>query len=319
MRLSELPADLIERWVTSADLQPGWTDIPFYSRQWVLVKPLDGVAFPNAVVDETGNRYPPFEPERAEQIQWVFRPFWHPREQRMRRWIFFRRAFDFTEAFGGCASYLSVDDEYEFYVNGTQVGSGSQDAVTVARVFAIDRYLRPGPNVLALAARNMGSACHVLIWTDLHQAFPVRRDRPMRWVCSTRASPGWEQPSFVPRDWVKAVPVDLHIPVQGAIDTTPIWYPGNQERHRIVYFRFPFDIDGLPNYGMVDLVADNAWELYVNGQAVALEKRHLHPAVSRTVIISDFLRSGQNVIAVKAYNYGGPAALACLPKVKVSF
>jgi len=39
----------------------------------------------------------------------------------------------------------------------------------------------------------------------------------------------------------------------------------------------------------------------------------------RKVDISRLLHPGRNVIAVKAYNYGDAAALACLPTVKASF
>lgn len=50
-----------------------------------------------------------------------------------------------------------------------------------------------------------------------------------------------------------------------------------------------------------------------------VELRLLTPARTRSFDVSRLLRSGDNVVAVNAYNYGGPAALACLPRVKVTF
>ena len=89
----------------------------------------------------------------------------------------------------------------------------------------------------------------------------------------------------------------------------------------MVYFRLPVEIAGLPNFGSCEIQADNGWELWVNGELAGVDKRdHMpDPTPVATVQIGRFLRPGKNVIGVKAYNYGGPGALAVLPRIKLSF
>lgn len=305
-----------DRWLASTTRQPGWTEPDFNTRSWKPATAAEGAPFPAVFVDEGGNRVA----DNAFQWEWfqlLFPPFRGPINS-VNGGTYFRRAFDFTEAFSGCASYLSVSGAYTFTVNGVAVASGAGEDGGDARQFFIGRWLKPGKNVLALAVRG---ARHAFVETDLHQSWPVRLGQPMRWLCATEAAKNWEQPEFAARGWVPAQPAPFspQFPVASAPDTLPVRHPAGGKAPGAVYFRLPFRIDGLPSGGVVEIVADGDWELSVNGALAGLEKRHQTPASTRTVDVSARLRPGENLLAVKVGSDHGPAVLACLPKVKVAF
>jgi hypothetical protein len=315
----ELPRRLLRGWSCSPFASGDWSSPAAPGRGWLPVTPDDAAGWPHGVLDSAGIPRPGFEPERHEWLQHLISPFGPAGTPGTSGKTFFRRALEFGEAFAGCSTYVGLDNAYQLFVNGTQVGGSRQSAV-MAREFSIQNLLRPGRNVIGLAVANEPARPSGVVWTDLHEAVPVRGDRPMLWRCALTPASGWEQPGFDDRRWLAAgrVPFNDHFGIQGRVSSDPIWYP-NSESASVAYFRYPLILDGAPNYGAIDIVADNAWELWVNGELVGVERRHLNPAVVRTIDASRLLRPGRNLIAVKACNYGGPAALACVPRVKLTF
>ncbi|MEX2187390.1 MAG: HEAT repeat domain-containing protein [Pirellulales bacterium] len=77
-------------------------------------------------------------------------------------------------------------------------------------------------------------------------------------------------------------------------------------------FRRKFHLSGKPTGGMIAITADNAFDLYVNGQFVASDGGIAGDVWQSVEMfrIEEFLHDGPNVIAVRARNLGGPGGLA---------
>lgn len=332
---SGLAASNISRWHGTRHKTENWNRPSFDASEWTRAVPVEGATYPAEVVDNAGARYP-----IAQQLQYAFRPFWLPPASgagtgqvadRLDRSnsapVWFRQEFDFTEAYADCATYVSQDVATILYVNGVEIGSGSRDGGHVQKGYKIGPLLHSGLNTLAIEVRpDKQIARPLTVRTDLHQSYPVRAGVPISWRCSLFAGSGWSLPEYQParkEAWTNAVTVAFSpgFVRKGEVSSNPIWHTGDASRQPVVYFRLPIDIAGLPNFGDCDIQADNGWELWVNGELAGLDKRdHMpNPTPVSNVKIGRYLHPGRNVIGVKAYNYGGPGALAVLPRIKISF
>jgi len=74
---------------------------------------------------------------------------------------------------------------------------------------------------------------------------------------------------------------------------------GVASRARTTYFRKDFEIVGLPVQGSMQIYADDHYRLYMNGELISDIKVLEHNYVPHTHDLSDFLRTGKNVIAVQ--------------------
>jgi hypothetical protein len=89
-----------------------------------------------------------------------------------------------------------------------------------------------------------------------------------------------------------------------AVDTVRPTPPGQSAPHRpvagLVYFRKSLTVAGLPVSGQLQLLADDSFKLFVNGEYVA--EFNLSPNGTPTLQIKDlsnYLRNGENVIALE--------------------
>ncbi len=98
--------------------------------------------------------------------------------------------------------------------------------------------------------------------------------------------------------------VDTPAPASGWIWSTP--GAAADAPTQTVYFRLSFDLPARPNEARVLLAADNSFKLFVNGVPAASGQDWNLP-VRQDVAAA--LNPGRNVLAVEAYNGGGPAGL----------
>jgi len=79
-----------------------------------------------------------------------------------------------------------------------------------------------------------------------------------------------------------------------------IWYPGLEKTEYIdIYLRKGFDLLKKPDKAWLIIAVDDSYWLYINGKFV--EKGGGH-SIAKAYKVSEFLRKGNNVIAVKAHN-----------------
>ena len=158
--------------------------------------------------------------------------------------IHLRKTFELPPEFqDGQARFLfAVDDQLALWVNGTRVNKGG--TFTQMTVWDITRYLKPGRNVMAVAATSFGGpaglAGKVAILTARSSAeqraaehvaafegkaaggsFEVPVDAS--WRCAGAAPAGWQTAGFDDSGWATAVPlVEVGSPPWGALDAAVV-------------------------------------------------------------------------------------------------
>jgi hypothetical protein len=103
---------------------------------------------------------------------------------------------------------ISADNEFVLYVNGGEAGrcTGDEDGWRRPRILDIAKRLRPGTNVLAIAATNGGTVpnpagvigiCRI----EFEQGDPQRFRIDGSWKASEKEHAGWEKEDFDDRSW----------------------------------------------------------------------------------------------------------------------
>ena len=82
--------------------------------------------------------------------------------------------------------------------------------------------------------------------------------------------------------------------------------------HGVFYFRRVFELTAAPKNFIVHVSADNRYELYVNGERVALGPAwgDLHHWRFESLDIAPYLKAGQNIIAAQVVNFGHSRAVS---------
>jgi alpha-L-rhamnosidase len=168
------PEDRVARWITATDAAKGDDAEPFAGASWI----------------------------------------WHDEEGTHEGVRYFRRAFD--APFGGQTGkgtvIITADDQFTLYLNGQEVGksSGQGDAWRSPLTFDVTERLRPGRNVLAVAARNTGGAAGLLVALRIA---PKQRDGSVTtfflptdrlWKTADAEVAGWQSPDFDDAAWKPA-------------------------------------------------------------------------------------------------------------------
>jgi alpha-L-rhamnosidase len=100
--------------------------------------------------------------------------------------------------------YLAADDQFTLFVNGKEAGKNS--GWEQVRAVEIKEHLRPGSNVLAIAAGNgigpAGVIGHLEI--ELESGPPITLSTDRGWKTSSKAQPGWQNAGFNDGGWTPA-------------------------------------------------------------------------------------------------------------------
>jgi hypothetical protein len=137
--------------------------------------------------------------------------------------------------------YVTADDSYELYVNGTLVGTDA--AWNKAEKYSV--FLQPGKNVVAIKATNAGGATGLLAEV-CHNDEWVETDTT--WKISTTNVAGWNTTTFDDSKWVKATVVSPYGSApwntfQGMPNITRAnWIWSAQQTDVTVYFRYTINI-----------------------------------------------------------------------------
>ena len=128
--------------------------------------------------------------------------------------------------------------------------------------------------------------------------FPIPSDST--WSVATDSLEGWTEIDFDDSSWKKAqvvAPMRTGIPALDTIRALSIWYQNTPE----LFLRKTFQIQDIPVNGEVILVVDDGYNLYLNGENIAnVANDTLNWKVPRRYKVSNFLKRGKNVVAVRA-------------------
>jgi hypothetical protein len=235
----------------------------------------------------------------------TFRPFWivggSPDDQK----ITFDRYLKIVGELQRCSLILSADDEYSVVANDQPVANG-HDLSYVNREFPITQFLNAsGSNRIEIVAKNWTGPAFVRSRIEVETNLPVRSLQTC-WQCRLSGTSGWSAATTI-----KSTVFD-------ASRGQSIWARLRKPGVQLVEFRRPVDIPGIPSKCSILIGADNAWDLSVNGVAVARQGLTMDPVSPRSVDVSSQIRPGLNLIHVKVWNYGGPGALFCVPTIRYS-
>jgi hypothetical protein len=149
-------------------------------------------------------------PDSMSESQWIWYPEGHPAQSAPPGTRYFQRIItvDAAKVLATATASVSADNAFILWINGKKVSAGDNFTVTVRT--SITSFLRPGANVIAVAATNSGQAANPAGWIG---AFDwsyqdgsreiVRTDG--KWSAGMAAQPGWEQTATKPGDWQDAL------------------------------------------------------------------------------------------------------------------
>jgi len=141
------------------------------------------------------------------------------------------------------------------------------------------------------------------------------------WVAQTKHQDGWTKVDFNAADWRPAQVLDKSSNFAGygvnrlwatseatndttmqvdsvAVDSAKVMTPAAPSK--LVYFRKIFTVAGLPASGQIQLLADDSFNLFVNGEYIAEFNKPANEKPSVQIKdFSNYLRSGDNTIALE--------------------
>ncbi len=119
-----------------------------------------------------------------------------------------RKTFSLAKVPGKATIYITADDSYTLTVNGTKVSStvAVPNGIVWAKVQSSDvtSLLKPGLNVIAVTALNLGGNAGVLAHLDLYGLPPVTSDGSWKVAPSPVSSSDWTNPGFDDSSWPSA-------------------------------------------------------------------------------------------------------------------
>lgn len=285
-----MPRALQARWQCSLTARAGWQQPGYSSRAWSRPAVVPG-------------RYP-LSMEPASQALYSF--VWHPRGASTGKPVYFRRMVTLTGQPVEATISACADDQFALSVNG--VGVGASSAPHEFGSFDALKYFKHGANVVAVEAKDVRPTGYgLLVAPEITQTWPLQ---PCDWYCSTNGRSHWR----------KAI-TDTAPPIalQGLKPYKCITAPGGMKDFSTAYFRRTLALDGLPLEATAVVLADDSYELYVNGRLVTLEKRLERSYIPRKANLMPFLHPGQNTVVVKVTNDWGPGRMYCVPTVTMTF
>jgi hypothetical protein len=159
---------------------------------------------------ELSPQAPGSQQDSISESQWIWYPEGNPAQSAPTATRYFQRVLevDGAKELRSATALVSADNAFTLWINGKRVSEGDNFHVTVGTPIA--SFLRPGANVLAVAATNSAEAANPAGWIG---AFTlsyrdgtreiVRTDG--NWAAGMAAQPGWERAVARPGDWKNAL------------------------------------------------------------------------------------------------------------------
>jgi len=235
--------------------------------------------------------------------KWIWFPQGNPAESAPTGAVYFRRDFELAAgvAVRTATIELTADNEFRLYVNGREAGTG--DNWKTPEKLSIGELLKPGKNVLAVVAHNIGDSPNPAgLIARLKVLFAsgeaLALDTDDGWKCAASASGGWNTQAFEDSSWATARPL-------GEYGMAPWGITGNEDRRLPArYLRHEFAVEKKIRRAVAYVCGPGLFELYLNGQKVSDDV--LSPALSEygkrafylTFDVTDQLRPGDNALGV---------------------
>jgi alpha-L-rhamnosidase len=141
--------------------------------------------------------------------QWIWYPEGDPAVSAPVATRYFRRVFEMpaNQEVSAATIEITADDKFHLFVNGRDAGAG--DGWGNPQQIAIGALLKPGTNVLAVEASNVGNNPNpaglvAKLTVKFVQGAPVTFITDGRWKSATNAGPGWQVLAFEDAVWVNA-------------------------------------------------------------------------------------------------------------------
>ncbi|MEN6451911.1 MAG: family 78 glycoside hydrolase catalytic domain [Thermoguttaceae bacterium] len=268
-----------------------------------LLKPEDvrakwiGVDGPMVVMDK--NKTPPMSLDDCVWI-WTKEPGIEPLKEAPIGSRYFRKTLSLPEGrvvrravFG-----VGADDQWQVYVNGTEVGGGSGHRAP--RQYDVTERLKAGDNCLAIKAINLGvspAGLYGKLIVEFEQGEPLVLLVDAGWKASVTEKPKWQQPDFDDSGWAAAEQYvkfsDMRYKIRIARETTYCACP---------LFRKDFKVGGEIRRATLYGSALGIYQLHLNGKAVGNDYftpdwTDYHKRVYyNTYDVTDLVRKGENAI-----------------------
>lgn len=242
--------------------------------------------------------------EGIRKARWIWYPEGDPRSAAPVGTRYFRRAFVIPPSLPVWSATCTVaaDNSAEIFVNGARVGQvGSfRDAVE----FDIREHLRPGENVLAAAATNVGDAPNpagliASLRIEFEGGEPLAIVSGAEWKAAREAREGWNAAGFEEAGWATAKEV-------GRFGDGPWGEPeiggGELFLPPPPYFRKPFGVAKRVARATVYASALGLYELRLNGRRVSEDRftpgwtDYARRVYYQTYDVTDRIREGENVL-----------------------
>jgi len=159
---------------------------------------------------ELSPRAPTLRRSSIPECEWIWYPEGNPARSAPVGTRYFQRVLhvDGKKVLEFATAAVSADNEFTLWINGKKVSEGDSFHVTVKTPIA--PFLRPGDNVLAVAATNTSGEPNPAGWIgafDLYYEDGSREEVKTdgKWSAGLAARPGWEQEATRPEDWKDAL------------------------------------------------------------------------------------------------------------------
>ena len=286
-----MPDSLQARWRCSTAPGHGWFGRKYDVSSWI--SPRFGIP----------GRYPEWA---APEDQALHNFMWHPAGANTGKPVYFRRSVHLPGEIEQALIHVCADDQFMLYVNGEGVAQ-SKEAHRDSS-FDVTCRLFNGDNLFAVQAMNIKPPGYgLLVAPEVTQRFSMRDGE---WKWSLEGKTPWYPAS------VDKAP---RIKLENLEPFECLSLPGGMDEFSTAYFHRTLPLDGLPIEASVVVLADDSYELYVNGKLVTLEKRAERAYIPRKADLLPFLHPGQNSLVVKVTNDWGPGRFYCVPTVTMTF
>lgn len=235
---------------------------------------------------------------------WIWFPEGNPAESAPVATRYFRRVFELpvNQAVSAATIEITVDDQFDLFINGQAAGTG--DGWGTPKKIAVGDFLKPGKNLLAVEARNVGNNPNpagviAKLRIEFKQGSPFTLTTDGGWKSATNVGEGWNTSvTFDDAAW-------LPTRVIGEYGSQSWGIVSSQDRRLAArYLRREFSVEKKVRRATAYVCGLGLSELYLNGRKVSDDV--LSPALSEygkrafyvSYDVTAPLKPGENAIGV---------------------
>jgi len=241
-------------------------------------------------------------PNALANSNWIWFPEGNPLMAAPIGSRFFRRTFTVPSLkISQAIISIDADNQFQLYVNGHPAGKG--DDFIVPGIFQIGKFLRPGRNILAVKATNIGSTPNPAgLISNLKISYVRGLKVPISsghlWKSSDHLQSGWNEPNFNDYNWVPAM-------VLGKYGMQPWGSVGNENRRLPArYIRREFVVKKKIRVATAYVCGLGFFDMFLNGRKISNDV--MDPALSDyfktdyyvTFDVTNQLKRGKDAIGV---------------------